>query len=89
MRAAFSEFEGDASGAVGWLPLSTVATVRPPMTAAASAIGGTAPFSFSYLELGIPTDARLTVTRAHIAALPIILSRASVHGLGVLREVED
>ena len=96
--AAFSEVEDDASGTDGWPPLSTIASpipllvpLLPPETAAASAVGGTAPFSFIKAEAGVSTEAVFFVIHAHVPTAPIvkpILPLAAIHGLDVLR-VED
>ena len=67
MGAAFSQVEGDASGADGWRPLKTiprgipllVPAVLPPETVAAGAICAAAPFSVSMLESGVATGAVL------------------------------
>ena len=73
-----SEIEGDASGAVGWLPLKTslmpiplLEAFLPLETAAASAVSGTAPFAIMRLEIGVATEALFVVNRAHIAAPPV------------------
>ena len=60
--AAFSQVEGDSSGADGWRPLKTIARVIPLLgaffpqeTVAAGAICATAPFSVSKHESGVAT----------------------------------
>ena len=100
LATAFGEVEGDASGAVGWLPLITIESRVIPLlvasspleTAAAGAVGGTAPLASTRREIGVATEARFSVTCAHIAAPPVgipILSLAAVHGLVVTREEEE
>ena len=64
----------------------------PQMTAATSAIGGTAPLAIIMLEIGVATEARFVGIRAHIAAPPKampILSLAAVLSLVVVREEEE
>ena len=96
---ALSEVEDDASGAVGWLPLSTIARLIPllvaffpPMTSA-SAIGGTAPLlirrKIPLGKIGVATEAQFIRTRAHIAAPPVARHQAAIPGLVIMREEED
>ena len=94
--AAFSQVEGDASGADGWRPLKTkprviplLVVVLPPETVAAGAICAAAPFSVSMLESGVATGALFFFARADISTLPIPHLLASVHPLVVVREEEE
>ena len=96
---ALSEVEDDASGAVGWLPLSTIARLIPllvaffpPMTSAV-AIGVTAPLvirlKIQPRKIGVATEAQFIETCAHIPTPPVARLLAAIHGLVIMREEED
>ena len=101
--AAFSQVEGDASGADGWRPLSTIAREIPllgaalPPETASGAIGAAAtPLPVIWAKCGVAAGAILcgktTCPCANIAAPPIelpILPLAPIHALTVVREEED
>ena len=101
LATTFSEFEGDAIGAVGWLPLSTIVRVISllvafvPLETATGAVGSTAPFLFIKAISGVATEALFFLTRAHVPTPPIeisilsILSMAAIRGLTDVREEEE
>ena len=98
--AAFSEWEGDAIGAVGWRPLSTKGRVIPILvafnpleTAATGAIGAAAPLAVIGAEGFAAAGAILRFCRcAGVATSPIeppMLPLASIISLVVVREEEE
>ena len=99
MATGFSEIEGDASGAVGWLPLSTIIRVIPLLvaflpleTVAAGAVAGMAPFSIVKPEIGVATEAIFFAISAYVPAPPVgrpMHPLAAVHCLVVMRKEKD
>ena len=92
LATALSEFEWNASAAVGWPLINTNETFPIlyffPLITAARAIGGTAPFSVINPESGAATVAWVRIINAHITTPPKP-PLAAVHGLVVTREEED
>ena len=93
--AALSEWEGDAIGADGWRPLSTIASI-PLETAAAGAIGAAAPLAVIVAEDFAAAGAILFGPRicnyADVATSPIAVPKlplASIISLAVVREEEE
>ena len=99
--AALSEWEGDAIGADGWRPLSTITRVIPlvhlvpaerPLETAAGAIGAAAPLAVIVAEGFAAAGTILCIICADVATSPIevpILPLASILSLAVVREEEE